>query len=154
MGRGDAKAFEELKKNLAQDLRLSETQLDRPFVVPTEASEVAIGAQLCQEIDGKLRTVAFSSRKLTASQLNWAVKEKEMYAVVASLRKWSGLIHFQPVLVQTDQRALDHWLTESVDTTSGPRGRRGSWHEILSQFDLEMEDLPGAENVVADAMSR
>ena len=104
--------------------------------------------------EGKLRTVALYSRKLTSSQLNWAVKEKEMYAVIAALHKWSGIINFQPVLVQTDHRALEHWVAEHVETPSGPRGRRGRRHEILSQFDLTIEYLPGAENTVADAMSR
>ena len=121
----------------------------------TDASDTAIGAQLMQELDGKLRTVALYSRKLTGSQLNWAVKEKEMYAVIAALHKWSGIINFQPVLVQTDHRALAHWVTENVETPSGPRGRRGLWHEILSQFDLEIEYLPGADgadNAVADAV--
>ena len=41
-----------------------------------------------QELDGKLRTLALYSRKLTGSQLNWAVKEKERYAVIAALHKW------------------------------------------------------------------
>ena len=118
----------------------------------TDASEIAVGAQLCQKLEGKLRTVALFSRKLTQSQLNWAVKVKEMYAVVAALHKFSGLINFQPVLVQTDHRALEHWVTENVDTPSGPRGRRGRWHEILSK--LEIEYLPGKENEIADAMSR
>ena len=78
-----------------------------------------------------MRTVALFSRKLTNSQLNWAVKESEMYAIVAALHKWAGIINFQPVLVQTDHRALENWVTENVDTPNGPRGRRGRWHEIL-----------------------
>ena len=153
-GEVERRAFEELKRKLADNLSLFQPQLDQPFILRTDASDTAIGAQLCQKLDGKLRTVALYSRKLTSSQLNWAVKEKEMYAVIAALHKWSGIINFQPVLVQTDHRALEHWVTENVETPSGPRGRRGRWHEILSQFDLEIEYLPGAENTVADAMSR
>jgi len=41
-----------------------------------------------------------------------------------------------------------------VDTPCGPRGRRGLWHEILSEFDLTIEYFPGKNNIVADAMSR
>ena len=94
-------AFEELKRKLASNLGLYQPHLDKPFIIRADASEFAVGAQLCQELDGKIRTVALFSRKLTSSQMNWAVKEKEMYAVVAALHKWSGLINFQPVYVQT-----------------------------------------------------
>ena len=153
-GEVEIQAFEELKQVLAQNLGLYQPRLDQPFFVRTDASDFAVGAQLCQNLDGQLRTVALFSRKLNPSQLNWAVKEKEMYAVVAALHKWAGIINFQPVTVQTDHRALEHWVTENVDTPSGPRGRRGRWHEILSTFDIEIEYLPGKENVVADAMSR
>jgi len=75
-----------------------------------------------------------------------------MYAIVKCLHTWSGIIDFQPIVVQTDHRALEHWVTEHVDTPSGPRGRRGCWHEILSQFDLPIEYFPGKDSFVADAM--
>jgi len=77
-----------------------------------------------------------------------------MYDFVACLRKRSGIVNFQPIVVQRDHRALEHLVTDNVDTPSGPRGRRGRCHEILSQFDLTREFLPGKDNIVADAMSR
>jgi len=43
---------------------------------------------------------------------------------------------------------MEHWVTEYVDTPSGPRGSRVLWHEILSQFDLTIEASPGKDNIV------
>jgi len=77
-----------------------------------------VGAQLCQDFDGVRKTVAIFFRKLTQKQLNWAVKEKEICAFVACLHKWSGIINFQPIVVQTDHTALEDWVTEHVDTPS------------------------------------
>ena len=56
------------------------------------------------------------SRKLGGSQLNWVPREKETYAIVAALRKWAGVIGYMPVTVYTDHKALEHWVTEHVDT--------------------------------------
>ncbi len=57
-------------------------------------------------------------------------------------------------MVKTDHSSLEHWVTENVDTPSGPTGRRARWHENLSQFKLTVEYYPGKENLIADAMSR
>ena len=64
-GGGRAPSFSKAK--LAESLALYQPQLDKPFVLRTEASDTAIGAQLMQELDGKLRTVALYSRKLTGN---------------------------------------------------------------------------------------
>jgi hypothetical protein len=150
----DIESFNELKQRLAQELSLFQPDFEQPYILRCDASEFAIGAVLSQMKNDKECPVGFYSRKLASSQLNWAPREKEMYAVVAALLKWSGVINFQPVLVTTDHRAIEHWVTEHVETPSGPRGRRARWHQILSQFDLEIKYIPGPENVIADAMSR
>jgi hypothetical protein len=98
--------------------------------------------------------VAFYSRKLAKGQKTGPPEKKETYAIVAALRKWAGWIGFQPVVVKTDHRSLEHWVTENVDKPSGPTGRRARWHETLSQFNLTVEYYPGKKNLIADAMSR
>ena len=74
--------------------------------------------------------------------------------MVSALRKWAGLIGFQPVLVLTDHKALESWTKEFVDTPSGPAGRRGRWHETLSKFDVEVKYVPAKDQIIPDAMSR
>ena len=98
--------------------------------------------------------MAFYTMKLTPSQQKWTPREQETYAQVSALRKWAGWIGFQPVLVLTDHKAIESWVTEFVDTPSGPAGRRARWHETMSKFDIKVQYLPGKENLVADAMSR
>ena len=61
---------------------------------------------------------------------------------------------FQPILILTDHKALESWVSEHVDTPSGPAGGRARWHETLSKFDIEEKYVPGSKNIVADAMSR
>ena len=163
-------AFEALKRKLTEQLALQTADPDRPFILKVDASDYAIGAVLEQlpkdatvteftkfEITAKTPTVpvAFFSRKLTPGQRkNWPVEDKETYAIVSALEKWSGWIGLQPVLVMTDHKTLESWHKRAMDTPSGMTGRRARWHEKLSRFHLTVVHIAGSDNVVADAMSR
>ena len=153
-GAKEEAAFEALKEALSAELELFQINADAPFVMRTDASDYAIGAVLEQGKDGRLVPVAFYSRKLSGSQLNWTPREKECYAIVCCLRKWAGWIGFQPVTIMTDHRSLEEWSNELLDTPSGPRARKARWHETLSQFKLDVKYILGKDNVVADALSR
>ena len=155
----DKESFERLKRVLAAKLELFRVDPDKPFIMRTDASDKAVGAVLEQQREvtpGHTTNVpvAFFSRKLGKSQLNWTPREKETYAVVSALRKWAGWIGLQPVLILTDHKSLEDWVHEKRDTPSAPEGRRARWHETLSKFDLQVQYLPGKDNVVADALSR
>ena len=80
--------------------------------------------------------------------------KKEAYAIVSALRKYETCIGNNPISVITDHKSLGGWVSEHLDTPSGPRGRRGRWHETFSKFNLSVLYLPGKDNEVADALSR
>jgi len=65
----------------------------KPFHLYTDASFAAVGAWIGQyDSKEQLRPIAFASKKLTASRLNYSVIEKELYAVV-----WSVQVFYQYV---------------------------------------------------------
>ena len=129
---------------------------DKGFVLRTDASDYAVGAVLEQvRDDGTHVPVAFWSRILAEGQRRtWTAREKETYAIVCALRKWSGHIGLQPVVVCTDHQSLQSWHKEHVDTPSGPAARRARWHETFAKFDLSVVYVPGKDNTVADCLSR
>ena len=139
---------------------------DQPFVLRCDACAFAVGAVLEQLKDanimptadntgpGQTVPVAFLSRKLTQTQRNWAIREKETYAIILALQKWETWIGVQPVLVITDRKAIESWAKEVLDVPSGPVGRRARWHQRFSMFDLTIGYCPGKDNSLADVLSR
>ena len=131
----DLEAFEALKARLLSGLQLYTVNPDCPFVLRTDASDRAAGAALEQFRDSSVRgcptlegiatlplvPVAFCSRKFTSGQVRtWSPREKETYAIVLALLKWSSWIGMQPVVVLTDHKCLESWAKEHLDTPSGP----------------------------------
>ena len=133
-------AFSRLKERLLGQLGLFLVDPDKGFVLRTDASDYGVGAVLEQiRDDGSHVPVAFWSRILAEGQRRtWTARGKETYAIVCALRKWSGHIGWQPVVVCTDHQSLQSWHKEHVDTPSGPAARRARWHETFAKFDVSV----------------
>ena len=85
---------------------------------------------------------------------SWSPREKENYAIVEALKRWSGYAGLNAVVIKTDHQALETRYKENVDFSSGPVARRARWHESLSKFHLRVEYIRGSTNNVADGSSR
>lgn len=118
------------------------------FVVTTDASGYAIGAVVQQEHGGKLRPVAFESRKLSPAEQGYATHEREILAIIHSLRQWRCYLLGRKVVVYTDHMSLKYLMTQHNLSS-----RQVRWTELLAAHDLEIRYKPGKENVVADALS-
>jgi hypothetical protein len=106
-------------------------------------------------LNQKTVPVAFLSRKLTKGQADkWPIKEKETYAIISALEKWSSWIGLQPVLVLSDHKSLESWAHEILDGPTGPTGRQARWHLKLSHFDVTVGYVAGKDNTIGDILSR
>ena len=148
-------AFETLKRTLLGKLELFLINPDKAFVLRTDASNYAVGAVLEQvRGDGSSVPVAILSRTFAEGQRGtWTAREKETYAIIHALRKLSGHIGFQPIVVCSDHQSLQSWHKEPVDTPSGQAARRARWHETPARFDLSVVYVPGKDNIEAHCLS-
>ena len=142
------KAFEDVKAMILAAQPLVLPDLNKPFVLRTDASDIAAGAVLLQaDASGKLGPVAFMSARFSAQQARYNTTERECLAIVLAFTKFEDLLRFSDVRVETDHRNLVF-----MQDSSNPRVRR--WCSFLSSFDFTVDYIPGEENVIADALSR
>ena len=142
-------AFQALKTALSTAPVLRHPDYDRPFIVVTDASDVAIGATLMQNYEDGRHPVAFEGRKLRPAELNYPAHEKEQLAVVYAVEKWRCYLEGKTFTVLTDNRAVVYLKHKLV---LGNR-RLARWQLALSGYDFEFKHMPGPKNQ-SDPISR
>ena len=123
--------------------------LNKPFVLQTDASDCGLGAVLLQEYGGVLRPVAFTSHTLTPAERNYSVAERECLAIIHALKRFDMYLDGATFQIQSDHLALS-WLRG----LKNPAGRLARWALTLQQYDYSIVYRPGSTNKVADALSR
>ena len=92
--------------------------------------------------------IYYSSRTLNDTQLNYTTTEKEFLAVVFALEKFCPYLHASKTTIFIDHSTLRYLMTKK--DAKAPLIR---WILLLQDFNLEIRDMKGVENVVADHLS-
>ena len=145
-------AFKTVRAILEEDLRIHLFDPAAPTIVTTDASDLGVGAVLSQQQKGKEVPIAFASSTLNSSQRNYSASEREAWACVWALEHWEKYLLGRPFTLQTDHSALKTLLTSRASRRESSKFPR--WLDRLLTFDFKPEYIKGAENKVADALSR
>ena len=146
---GCQESFEELKSHLTTAPIVRAPNWPLPFEVMCDASDLAIGAVLGQREDGKPYVVYYASKTLNEAQRNYTTTDKELMAVVYALDKFRAYLVWFDIVIFTDHSALKYLLTKQ-----NAKARLIRWVLLLQEFNLQIKDKKGVENMVADHLSR
>ena len=81
--------FLNLKEAIIQAPMLHYPDPNKKYIIHTNASDDACGAQLSQEHDGTEFPIAFLLHTSTETQRKWSMTEQESYRVYYALTKWN-----------------------------------------------------------------
>ncbi|GFX11721.1 retrovirus-related Pol polyprotein from transposon 17.6 [Trichonephila clavipes] len=86
-------AFNELKTALCGITELQVPDIEKPYYLHTDASQMAVRCCLGQ-LDGEdnIHPIAFGSQKLNPSQQKWSTIEREAYAIIWALKRFETLL--------------------------------------------------------------
>ena len=118
-GKKQDEAFTEIKTKVTQAPVLAYYDCKKPLQIQCDASMNGIGSVLMQ--DG--RPISFASKALTPTESRYAVIEKEMLAVLFSLKKFHQYTFGNRTTVFSDHKPLQSILKKPLD--QAPRRLQG-----------------------------
>ena len=117
----------------------------------TDCSQVAAGAALHQIVDGQPLPVAFFSKKLTEQQRRYSTYDRELLAAYLAVLHFRHLLEGRHVVLYTDHRPL---VTAFLSPHTAKSDRQQRHWCVVTEYVAAVEYVRGADNVVADCLSR
>ncbi len=142
-------SFDQLKQAMTSAPILALPDYNKEFYICTDASGYGIGGVLCQLYDSVYRPLMFISHKLTGAELNWPTHDKELYAIIYTLKQCRPYLDNKRVNIITDHQSLIYIQRQPKLTAKQAR-----WNAYLANFDCVLMYQPGKNNVIADSLSR
>ena len=144
-------AFQELKLKCITAPVLAFADFHEPFLLETDASGDSLGTVLSQkQEDGHYHPVDYASRGLKGGELRYHSSKLEFLAVKwVIMEQFHEYLQYQPFRVKTNNNSLMYVIsTPNLDAVGH------QWVASLAGFNFTIEYIRGADNKLANALSR
>lgn len=142
-------AFDELKPSLTNEVLLKFPCYDSLFYTSSDASDVSIAGIISQQEPPNDRPISYFSRTLSDTQRRYSTIEKELLAILESVKEFHTWIYGRFFIIITDHKPLCF-----IFSTNDINSRLFRQKLQLLNYNYKIIHRPGKLNVVADALSR
>ena len=120
-----------------------------PFALHTDASELAAGAVLTQEVENREAPLSCASYRFTRTEERLSPNDREVLGVLYGIEQFHTYLQHRRFTLVTYCAALT-WLFTSQNLSS----KMHRWSMRLMQFDIDLKWRKGEDHTAPDAQSR
>nr|GEY82088.1 reverse transcriptase domain-containing protein [Tanacetum cinerariifolium] len=142
-------SFNTLKRKLTEAPILIAPDWDLPFELMCDASDFAIGAVLGQRKNKHFQPIHYASKTMIEAQTHYTTTEKELLSIVYAFEKFRSYLVLSKSIVYKDHSTIKYLFAKK-----DAKARLMRWILLLQEFDIDVRDKKGAENLAADHISR
>lgn len=144
-----SESFEKIKEEVLKHAVLTHPNMDKKFIVGTDASKSGLGAWIGQYHDDTLKIIEFASRSLSKSEVNYSPSKLELLGIIFAIKKFHSYCVRGKFELRTDHRALIYLFTQTH-----PNDMIIGWFDKLNALEFDVVHVKGEDNNMADALSR
>ena len=154
-GETERNAFASLKQTLTEAPLLCLYNKQLPITLACDASSYGIGAVLSHVYPDKSeKPIAFASRKLNKSEINYSQLDKEALSVIFGVNKFHQYLFGRKFTLVTDNKALSYLFNRNASIPPLAASRLVRWALTLAAYDYDVEFKLTRDNYNADMLSR
>lgn len=142
-------SFQKIKDSMISPPLLQYPDFSSDFTVTVDASKIACGAILSQNLNGHDLPICYISRTFQKGELNKSTIEKELLAIHFAITQLRPYLYGRHFTVFSDHRPLIY-----LYNLKDPASKLTRIRLEIEEYDFDVVHIKGKDNVGADALSR